>query len=921
MKRTRKTQPAWYDLLRHQGSSWLWLLASLLFALLLLPGAAQKGLAQEAGPDVQTYPDVTLPQGTASSTSLDCIWAGYPENNPEGNMFIVWTGTVTSAKLVGDEFNVGAYNNIYLNDTLVGQSIIDGAITNGPGCAPNPGATREWAISPALLRQGNNRVRLTAATRPGGELDEWGMSNVHLVLEGPDLVAAPIVDFTFTSSYDGTSQPAALQIPTTYQAAQATPLLVVVHGWGDDRWAPLTDYAEAANNAGWLLVSADMHGERSAYPRPAYDHPLASRASQRDILDTIEWVRTRYNVDASRIYIAGESMGSQIALVTAAKNPGLFAAVVDDRGPTDLARWYVETEPWRQLLIEQETGGAPDGALWFEYERRSPIIFARNLVNTPLMVYHATGDTTVLPHHSTDLVAAIRSYRADAPVTYIPFDGNHTTPLPGGKAAVVQWLSSKVRGTPPTTLDAITDTSTTLWWVGVVQQEGEARWTTLTAALDADNTLTLHPIDTTGLTLNVDVGSLGLPLTRYVVEDLAIDNATFASQASDLTNNQVSINLISGAHRVVLYPGQTPLPMATITLQDGINGYAGTRDTYLDGWSTTSGYGGATQLRLRSPNVKNGLLRFDLSNVPAQALSNGVRGAALSLYITSASNANSSKIDAYQVNRPWTENQTTWEQAAAGQPWAQGGANGVPADRSSTSLDSRVLSTFAVRRGWDLTNMVSSWVTNANNNQGVLLRGEDPSVEYVVSSRENADTSQRPKLLIVYALALPTPTPTNTPTVTPTPTHTPTATPTPTNTPTATPSPTPTATSTATPSPTPQVGTIRGLLWNDLDSDQVRDTGETGLPGGIFILIENGVTLSQTTAAEDGSFQFAGLTVDRYYTVIMTVPPRAHVPTTQTQRVVWVTAGATVDLAFGVHFSPPPVYLPMILKDAAQPQR
>ena len=171
------------------------------------------------------------------------------------------------------------------------------------------------------------------------------MTNVHLVLQGDDLVATQVVDFTFTSSYDGTTQPAVLQVPTSYQPIQPTPLLVVVHGWGEDRWGPFSDYGQAANNAGWLLVSPDMHGERSAFPDPPYDHPLASRASQQDILDTIQWVRERYNVDPDRIYMAGRSMGGQIALVTAAKNPGLFAAVVDDRGPTDLRRWYEES-PW-----------------------------------------------------------------------------------------------------------------------------------------------------------------------------------------------------------------------------------------------------------------------------------------------------------------------------------------------------------------------------------------------------------------------------------------------------------------------------------------------------------------------------------------------------------------------------------------------
>ncbi len=284
--------------------------------------------------------------------------------------------------------------------------------------------------------------------------------------------------------------------------------------------------------------------------------------------------------------------------------------------------------------------------------------------------------------------------------------------------------------------------------------------------------------------------SLGLPQSRYVVEDLAVDQATFSAQAVDLVDGQARFNLGPGAHRVTLYPGQAPLPMATLTLQEGVNGYGGTRDTFLDGWATTTGYGGAALLRLRSPNVKNGLLRFDLSSVPAQALSNGVRGAALSLYSGSRSNSNSSEIKAYPLNRPWVENQSTWEQAAAGQLWSQAGANGVPGDRSGTPVDSRLLDATNVRWGLDVSDAVVGWLTNPASNNGLLLRGADPDVEYVVASRENAAVDQRPRLLIVYPLAMPSPTPSPTPTRTPTPTATPTSTATPTA--TATPTRTPT---------------------------------------------------------------------------------------------------------------------------------
>ena len=139
-----------------------------------------------------------------------------------------------------------------------------------------------------------------------------------------------------------------------------------------------------------------------------------------------------------------------------------------------------------------ELGGPPDEATAFGYDRRSPISYARNFGHTPLRLYHGTEDTTVLPHHSEDMTATIRTAAPAAPVSLVTFPGDHTTPIPGGATGIIQWLSTTVRGTPPTQIEAITDTSTTIWWVDLTQQGTQPRWSEIRGSLGADNTLTLH---------------------------------------------------------------------------------------------------------------------------------------------------------------------------------------------------------------------------------------------------------------------------------------------------------------------------------------------------------------------------------------------------------------------------------------------
>ena len=78
-----------------------------------------------------------------------------------------------------------------------------------------------------------------------------------------------------------------MQVPTAYQASQPTPLLIVLHDWEEDRLPPFNDFKTAADSAGWLLASPDMHGENTPNPAHPSWYSLASRASQHDILDTI----------------------------------------------------------------------------------------------------------------------------------------------------------------------------------------------------------------------------------------------------------------------------------------------------------------------------------------------------------------------------------------------------------------------------------------------------------------------------------------------------------------------------------------------------------------------------------------------------------------------------------------------------------
>ncbi len=201
-------------------------------------------------------------------------------------------------------------------------------------------------------------------------------------------------------------------------------------------------------------------------------------------------------------------------------------------------------------------------------------------------------------------------------------------------------------------------------------------------------------------------------------------------------------------------------------------------DTFISEWYPDDRYGGNVSLRVRSGDIEQALLRFDLSSLPANMI---LDEAQLQVTVINRSNANPMTARLYRLKRDWREDEATHRQARNGVAWEKPGAKGA-SDRDATLVGSRALPSSGAAL-IDVKSAVADWLAQPASNQGFILSGDsDGSVYYALGSRENR-SDQRPKLLVRYRL------PTGgSPTVTPTPTHTPTRAPT--STPTRTPTPT-----------------------------------------------------------------------------------------------------------------------------------
>ena len=362
-------------------------------------------------------------------------------------------------------------------------------------------------------------------------------------------------------------------------------------------------------------------------------------------------------------------------------------------------------------------------------------------------------------------------------------------------------------------------------------------------------------------------------------------------------------------HTATPTPSPTPAPSATLppgatvrVYQQGVNGYTGARDAYLYRYYPTNNYGASPNMYLHIDNI-NGEVRGFVMNwtnlgLPANAY---VHRATLSLYQWGYAGTSALRAEAYLLNRPFTESQATWNQAATGAPWAAAGANGIPADRSGTPASATATSPGIGWRKFDLTWIVRAWLANPSAWYGLKMRAAGNATDATVAffyTSDQSDVSLRPKLEIVYTTG--TVTPTRTPANTATPTRTPTLTRIPTQTPTPSRTPTRLPTSTPTPTTAPATGTLEGLVFWDWNGDALYTPGEVPLAGALITLTLNNQTVGQWVTDEDGTFRFANLTPGTY--VVIEQDPPGWISTVNA-----IAAGVTAYNTVVVRFADYPV--------------
>lgn len=221
---------------------------------------------------------------------------------------------------------------------------------------------------------------------------------------------------------DGLEIPGVLQLPG---APERAPAALLLHGYSSRKEQMADDVGRVLLRHGIASLAIDLplHGARGTGGAGARSlgmmelmrHWNEARAEARLALG---YLRAHPAVDRSRIALVGYSLGSFLATVTAAAEPGVGAVVLAAGGDLPTQTPFA---PLVRTVID-------------------PLRAVRRLAGRPLLMLHGRHDRTVLPEQAERLYAA-----AGEPKTLRWFDAGHRLPAAAIDLAA-DWL---VAALPP----------------------------------------------------------------------------------------------------------------------------------------------------------------------------------------------------------------------------------------------------------------------------------------------------------------------------------------------------------------------------------------------------------------------------------------------------------------------------------------
>jgi poly(3-hydroxybutyrate) depolymerase len=252
----------------------------------------------------------------------------------------------------------------------------------------------------------------------------------------------PAVTIEYTNPFDQSKGEALVEVPAGRKGPM--PLIVTPHA---------ANWTQETNRPLWSGV-AEEYGAIILYPRhQGKVNPRVSMGSAKQLANiqaAIDETERRYQVDKSRVYIAGLSQGAVETLLMAGHHPRQFAGAMAINPVADFLAFYDDLSPeavaktpdpplrklregqWAALrnMMLSDLGGTPDTAR-ADYYLRSAVVFARELATVPLILMWADDDELIpngATHQGGMLAQMIRSFHPTA-LHEMKHSGGHGWPF------------------------------------------------------------------------------------------------------------------------------------------------------------------------------------------------------------------------------------------------------------------------------------------------------------------------------------------------------------------------------------------------------------------------------------------------------------------------------------------------------------
>lgn len=133
----------------------------------------------------------------------------------------------------------------------------------------------------------------------------------------------------YRSSFDGELVPYSLRIPNLYSSEKSYPLIVYLHGSGEDDQGQLTKFSFPDD---YFVLAVNGRGVSNAY---------GTKAAQEDIKDAVADVSKIYPINTKKIILTGFSMGGYGVYRTYYETPETYAGLAAFSGAADLINLYI----------------------------------------------------------------------------------------------------------------------------------------------------------------------------------------------------------------------------------------------------------------------------------------------------------------------------------------------------------------------------------------------------------------------------------------------------------------------------------------------------------------------------------------------------------------------------------------------------